>query len=138
MSSDSLGYIDVHTPHKLEPLCSRQSSTQQPQQYSCVSEPGSIDADHLLERARAVKALCQYLWRQGASNQGQCSKAGCTMGNEPEQVCASLPLLWDQHGIRGIRLTLVKSPGITYHYLVSPASTLNQALLRCVSSDWLC
>ncbi|KAI9517003.1 hypothetical protein NQZ68_011480 [Dissostichus eleginoides] len=39
------------------------------------------------------------------------------MGNEPERVCASLPLLWDQRGIRRIGLTLVKSPGITHHYL---------------------
>lgn len=102
---------------------------------------------------------------KGASNQGQCSKAGCTMGNEPERVCASLPLLWDQHGIRRIELTVVKSPGITYHYLflpqrkpkacsnciiniiavwgpiilwASPAPTLNQALLRYLSTDWLC
>lgn len=34
-----------------------------------------------------------------------------------KRVCASLSLLWDQHDIRRIRLTLVKSPGITYHYL---------------------
>lgn len=57
---------------------------------------------------------------KGASNQGQRSKAGCTLGNEPRQVCASLPLLWDQHGIRRLGLTLVKSPGITYHYLFLP------------------
>lgn len=31
-----------------------------------------------------------------------------------------LSLLWDQHGIRRIGLTLVKSPGITYHYLFLP------------------
>lgn len=57
---------------------------------------------------------------KGASNQGQRSKAGCTLGNESEWVCASLPLLWDQHGIRRIGLTLVKSPDITYHYLFLP------------------
>lgn len=57
---------------------------------------------------------------KGASNQGQCSKAECSMGNEPERVCASLPLLWDQHNIRRIGLTLVKSPGISYHYLFLP------------------
>lgn len=57
---------------------------------------------------------------QGSLQPRSALKAGCTLGNEPEQVCASLPLLWDQHGIRGIRLTLVKSPGITYHYLFLP------------------
>lgn len=92
-------------------------------------------------------------------------RQGCTMGNEPERMCASLPLLWDQHGIRRIGLTVVKSPGITYHYLflpqrkpktcsnciiniiavwgpiilwASPAPTLNHALLIYLSTDWLC